>query len=109
MRQVTFSYNWNNKLQNKSFTSLRLENNEKYVVGETYEILENGIVIKRALLEGIRNIYLHDVNLFIARLDTGYNVEGCIKIIQTMYKNKNIDWAKQKISFLLFVTINENK
>jgi hypothetical protein len=109
MRQVAFTYNWNNKLHNKSFTSLRLENNEKYVIGETYEILEKGIIIKKATIEGIRSIYIHEINLFIARLDTGYNIEGCVKIIKTMYSKKNIDWTKQKISFLLFVTAEEKK
>jgi hypothetical protein len=42
-------------------------------------------------------------------LDTGYSVEEMVKLIKTMYKNKNIDWTIQRLDFCLFVYQQKHK
>lgn len=37
-RSIKFSYNWNQKLNCKAFTTIRIHNDGKYVVGEIYNV-----------------------------------------------------------------------
>ena len=116
MDRLVFSYNWNNKLAGKYFTSLRLKNVNRFRLDDTYEIyLRKGKIdtfFCHATLMAERHMKLNEINAFIAGIDTGYSVEECRNMIQTMYKHKNIDWNQQQLSFLLFrknekVTIKE--
>jgi hypothetical protein len=100
---LNFSYNWNNKLHNNAFTSLRLHNDSKYIVGDTYEIVQKDEQLGKATLIEKRVLLLDKITPFISFLDTGYDVAEMIKIIKTMYKNKNIDWENQYMDFCLFV------
>ncbi len=36
--KIKFSFNWNNKLENKAFTTIRIHNPNKYKTGNMYEI-----------------------------------------------------------------------
>jgi len=102
MKDLNFSFNWNNKLQNRAFTTLRLS--DKYNVGD-----ELTVNLKKEKLEGTyyildkKVLLLENINKYIAYLDTGYNPSECKLILQRMYKSKNVDWSKQKIYFYLIV------
>ena len=103
--EIRFSYNWNNKLDCHSFTTLRLS--DKYKIGDVYNILLRGKIGHyenkgKAKIIDNKSFLLNDINEFIARLDTGYSAEKCKQILTAMYKNKNVDWSKQKINFILF-------
>ena len=101
---LEFSYNWNNKLFCKYFTTFRTYIKDKYVIHGSYNIiLLNGsnkyffgdgtiISLKHDLIE---NFPEHD---FV--LDTGYSKVSSLKIIQQMYKNKNINFDKQHFCLL---------
>jgi len=102
MNILDFSYNWNNKLNNAAFTSLRLRNDEKYVVGSRYAILLKDKKIQEAELVAVKHFLLNDINEFIARIDTGYTRDKCIELIKVMYKNKGIDFNTKQFSLLLF-------
>jgi len=39
---IKFSYNWNNKLENKAFTTIRIHNPKKYIAGKAFNIELNG-------------------------------------------------------------------
>ena len=52
---------------------------------------------------------LHQINEYIARIDTGYSADECQNIIRTMYKNKRIDWNTQDLALCLFVYVDEKK
>ena len=88
MNQIKFTYNWNNKLHCKAFTTLRLHN-DKYVVGQAYEIyLKNGkewTFKGTAELKAKRTFKKSRINEFIAFLDTGYSSGKCQEIIGKMY------------------------
>lgn len=88
-KNIAFSYNWNRKLDNKCFTTIRLSNDSKYQVGEVYDIYEKETYRGPAKLVEKRKIHLEKMNEFIARLDTGYPAGEAKKILRRMYKKEN--------------------
>ena len=104
MNVLNFSHNWNNKLDCKAFTTLRISN--KFELEETIQIKLKGKPIEGVFQCKDKRIFkLDDINEFIARLDTGYSASECKEILKKMYKNKNIDWSKQDIFFYLIVKL----
>jgi hypothetical protein len=69
----------------------------------------NGQPKGTAILKDIRTFTVANLNDFITYLDTGYNVAETIKLLQTMYKNRPINWNVQKLDFCLLVYENEHK
>ena len=88
MNSITFSYNWNNKLQCKAFTTIRLYSPNKYKIGDTYKIILKKECIGAGRIIAIRNFLLIELNDDIAYLDTGYSKQECEKIIRRMYESK---------------------
>ncbi len=99
--KIYFSQNWNGKLDCNFFTTLRLQNDNKYIVGESYEIVVKKVPFCVAKIVEVRYILLDDINDWVARLDTGYNADNCKVLLRTMYKHKNIDWRTQKLAYLM--------
>lgn len=90
--QIRFSYNWNNKLACKAFTTIRLHNHKKYQPGRVYHIwlkTPTGIVdygyaeCKKVVTR--RKSKLGD---WVCLLDTGYPHRETERILTKMYKNK---------------------
>ena len=99
MNTISFSYNWNNKLDCKSFTTLRLSN--KHKIGDTIIInLKNKKLFNAKIIDK-NELYLENINEFIAHIDTGYSRSECQNLIKKMYKNKNINWETQIIYLYL--------
>jgi len=103
METIKFSHNWNNKLTNKAFTTLRLHNPNKYQRGGRYMIECNGQTRGVAVLQDIRTFTIASLNDFITHLDTGYNVTETVQLFKRMYKNKSVNWETQKLDFCLLV------
>lgn len=101
---LNFSYDWNKKLYCNFFTTIRLENPNKYSTGKKYRIFLKNLHIKDAEIVEIKTIKIDKINNFIAGIDTGYNIETCIEIIKKMYPKSN--WNTQKIYFILLKTID---
>lgn len=100
---INFSYNWNNKLNCKAFTTIRLKNVNKYQIGKEYNILLKKQLLKSAIIEDIKTIYFNQINEFIARVDTGYSAEETKNILKKMYSKINLE--TQPFSFILLATI----
>lgn len=107
--RIEFSTNWNGKLHNNAFTSIRLWNEKKYVIGRDYDVWLSHIRKGFAKLVAVKRMKLHQINEYIARIDTGYSADECQNIIRTMYKNKRIDWNTQDLALCLFVYVDEKK
>ncbi len=104
METINFSYNWNNKLAGRFFTTLRL-NNPKYQVGKTYQIQLKGKDLCIAQCADFKILMLKDINSYIAGLDTGYTVPQCKEIIRKMYPTKNFE--TQRLVLVLFHVITK--
>ncbi len=111
---IEFSYNWNNKLSSKCFTTFRIEN-KKYKVGAIANIKlkrpksKEYQVLKKAEILDKKVTKLEHVNEWIARLDTGYSLEEFKKVIGNMYgkdkEGKPQDITKIDFCLLLLKTI----
>ncbi|NQU34246.1 MAG: hypothetical protein HQ521_13530 [Bacteroidetes bacterium] len=101
MNSITYSYNWNNKLDCLAFTTIRLRNDNKYFVGAIKECYLHKKYHSKVKIIAIKHFLLSDLNEFMAYIDTGYSREQTIAIIKKMYKNSNINWATKQLSFIL--------
>lgn len=89
--QLAFAENWNNKLSCNSFTSFRLHNERKYFVGKKLSIMLKGKHLKDVIVIAVKTMKLVQVNEFIAQIDAGYSADEFVKVVEKMYKNKNVD------------------
>jgi len=101
MEILKFSYNWNNKLANRAFTSIRLSNPRKYQIGQTYLIQLKTDELGTAKLIQKRTLNINELGEFSCYLDTGYNKQETINIIKRMYPNVN--WNNTHIDLCLFL------
>jgi hypothetical protein len=99
IKTLNFSTNWNNKLNNKAFTTLRLSN--RFCVGDKIEITLKDKKICNVEIIDKACFTLDKINNYISYLDTGYSPDECKNILKKMYKN--FDWGMQKIYFYLMV------
>lgn len=88
---ISFSYSWNNKLDCSAFTTIRIHQPSKYVVGSIYEVNLKGKLHGRYKILDIKHFKLSQINEFVARLDTGYSKEECTSIIKKMYPKVNFE------------------
>lgn len=106
MKIINFSYNWNNKLDCKAFTTLRLS--DKYNTNDIIEIhLKKKLLFKAEVIQK-KCLKLNLINHWIAYIDTGYNAIECQELLKKMYKNKNINWQNQSIYFYLLQKLQKN-
>lgn len=84
--KLNFSFNWNGKLDNKVFTTIRAVNWNKYRTGRIKKVLLNDNFIKNIEIIEIRVFKLLELTEWMARLDTGYSRLETIDILCKMYK-----------------------
>ncbi len=106
---INFSYNWNGKLNNKAFTTIRLHNPNKYKVGNKYDIELKNQPKGIAQLKEKRVLSLNQLNEFVCYLDTGYSKAETISIIKRMYKNVNLKTAMFDFCLLVYLNSKEVK
>lgn len=88
---INFSYNWNGKLNNKAFTTIRIHNPKKYRVGELYNIQIKETPYGTAKLKAITVLKGSQFNEYISHIDTGYNLAEMMNILKRMYPKVNIE------------------
>ena len=104
MQTIDFSYNWNNKLNCKAFTTWRVHNPKKYYEGAIVDITLKDEHLFTAAIVKVRTLLLNQANEYISYLDTGYSVEEFQDIVLKMYGAK----AKtMKFDFILLERIEE--
>lgn len=115
MQTLYFSYNWNNKLDCKSFSTVRIENPGKYQLLELFEVVlktkKNEPEMKKGIarLQAVNSFLLDKVSPGMSFLDANLPVIDFISLVKTMYKNKGIDFKKKKMSFLIFQYLTEKE
>jgi hypothetical protein len=107
MEKLEFSTNWNNKLDCKCFTTIRIYNLSKHFRGNQFEIfLQKKFKTKPQVLGTILT-KLDELSDYVCYLDTGYNREQTTAILKKMYPH--IDFKKQKICIVLLERIDPVK
>jgi len=101
MLAINFNRNWNGKLRNQCFTTIRLHNVSKYRIGEKYEIRLNEKPIGTATAKAIKTLSLNQLDDFTTCLDTGLDRNKTVEMIKGMYKNKVWNWETQKLDLIL--------
>jgi len=97
---VKFSYNWNKKLDCFAYTTIRIHNPKKYVIGVVYDIHLQSSLIHQAQLITVQQFLLHKLTEGVAMIDTGYNRTETIRIITKMYKS--VDFSKVPLAIHVF-------
>jgi uncharacterized protein YqfB (UPF0267 family) len=91
MGKIDFSYNWNNKLNCKVFTTFRLQN-QKYREGERLEVYLKKEYLGVAEVVSCATLTLNQVTEGVALIDTGYPLDEFKKIIRRMYKTADREY-----------------
>jgi hypothetical protein len=83
---VSFSEDWNNKLSNKIFSTIRPASEENIslysrLLDETVEIRQSSKYVCIARLIGIRMMHLSEVPLEFLMLDTGYETKESAELL----------------------------
>ncbi len=91
IQEIRFSFNWNNKLTNKAFTTIRVHNPKKYRIGARYIIEAKGMQPREADCKAITTIKGSQLNEFICFLDTGYCKAETMNILKKMYPRLDIE------------------
>lgn len=102
MEKLKFSYNWNNKLYCEAFTTIRIAQPNRFVIGQQFEIILNKNSLKRATVVGYKEFFIGQLNEYMSYLDTGYSVDETVAIIVKMYPT--VDFLTKKLCFVLFKT-----
>jgi hypothetical protein len=103
MEKLEFSTNWNNKLDCKCFTTIRLFNPAKHFRGNHFEVFLQRKFKSKALVLGITITNLEQLNDYVCYLDTGYNRIDTINLLRKIYPR--VDFEKQKICIILLEKI----
>ena len=102
MEIINFSTNWNNKLTNKAFTTIRIHNDRKYCAGGEYQITLKNKPLGVAMLKKKHTIKITQITDCMSFLDTGYGVPETINIISKMYPNLDLNNAQFDFCLLVF-------
>lgn len=98
MKSITFSYNWNKKLDCDSFTTIRLSN--YYSVDEIILIkCKNNVTDTGKIIQKIAT-RIDKLTELVCRLDTGYSRDITINLIKKMYPGIT-DWNNQIVYIYL--------
>lgn len=101
MLLLPFSYNWNNKLDCKAFTTIRIYNPTVHIPGTKVDPIFKGISKGIGKIMEVKPFHLANLNPYISYLDTGYSVEECKGIILKMYPK--VDFNKKQLALILIV------
>lgn len=97
---VDFKKNWNGKLFNRCFTSIRPANANKYQAGKFYQITLEKKPLFNAQLVRVRLLNYHQIDDWIAGLDCGHSAPYLKKLLDRFYPKAN--WSMDKLYYLLF-------
>jgi hypothetical protein len=101
MLTIPFSYNWNNKLDCHAFTTIGLYNPDTHKQGTKVNAVLKGMSKGTGVIVDVKPFLLQNLNPYMSYLDTGYAVQECKNIINTMYPK--VDFTKKQLAFILIV------
>lgn len=103
MEKLEFSTNWNNKLDCKCFTTIRLFNPTKHFKGNRFDVFLQKKYKAKVEVLSVGVIKIDSLTDYICYLDTGYSKLETIQILNKMYPH--IDFQKKPLTILLLKKI----
>lgn len=103
LNELTFSTNWNNKLDCMFFTTIRPRNDKKYIVGDRMRVTQEKVLCKEIEIIDIKHVDYNDLKDYTCYLDMGYNANETKSIIRTIYNKKENE--KFEVSVILCKTL----
>lgn len=107
MDRITFSYNWNNKLDCNCFTTLRKHVPSRFQSGKLFEVWFHGKPRCQVEVLDVKIITVDSLNSWIAYLDTGYSLKETYIILERMYSAYFA--ADMRLDFVLFRQLESGK
>jgi len=110
---VKFSENWNNKLNNHSFSTIRLENHGKYIKNHVYIIVvfdvksKNFIEVGKAQLVASSSFTLGMLSDTMAFIDANMSAVKLKTMLSRMYSKKVDDVLSCRFNMLVFQFIKK--
>lgn len=98
---IKFSFNWNDKLNTRTFTTIR--KHDHFEEGKIYSIFLKENYLFEAKIIVKKFILIESISTSRAYLETGYNRINTINIIKKMYPN--VDWSKEHLIWLLLIKL----
>lgn len=87
LHEISFTRNWNNKLNCSAFTTFRIHNERRRPGGTVDIVCEKEGIRFTAEIKAVMTTSLSEVDEFISYIDTGYPVDEFKTIIRRMHKN----------------------
>lgn len=103
MDRLNFSYNWNNKLNCKVFSTIRKADPEVYYLDRVLEVYLKQEFIKTIRIHDTIPCLLSKLPPFTCFLDTGYCKEETISIIRKMHHLQ----AEQDLKMLIILCVTK--
>ena len=104
MFDLKFSYNWNHKLDCDAFSTIRLYNPFKHILGNHCRIYLNNEDRGTGKLVAVHRFLLINLTASMSFIDTGYSVEECRNIFIKMYPKVNFETQQ-----LCFMVVKKDK
>lgn len=105
--EIKFCKNWNGKLDNKVFTTIRRSEGQKqayyrHCLGETFNVLLEGAEYDKAKLVDVKVVKFCDIPPFVLACDTG---ETDVSRIKSIFQEFGLRSAQDEMLILTFATI----
>lgn len=111
MERLTFTHNWNRKLDCDCFSTIRLWNPPKHFEGKEVEVYDNSAnpprYKGRAVYQIVSEFKLAQLKAAAAMLDTGYDLEETKTVLRTMYHKKVPNVETQSFAYCILRKIKE--
>jgi hypothetical protein len=103
-KRLNYSQNWNNKLNSKFHTTIRLRE-EKYQVSDFVLVWLKEQCLFKGLIHEVRHFTIDQVPVISACCDTGLSPHEAIAAIKAIYPDA--DWSTQQLSIFLIENIEQ--
>lgn len=108
--RLEFEENFNNKLNCTCFTAIRIHHPVKNAIGAIKQVYLKGVWKGNVKIISCATIRLDQINLTMAKLDTGLLPDGCRQLIRSLYKHRlGINWEAQPLDYIVLEYIKESK
>lgn len=107
-RCLDFSYNWNSKLDNKIFSTIRQASNFNLLTFQsrsTVKIFLKGAFLFEAKILDVKIDFINNFPKYAVMLVTGYDYYISINILKKMYSKYIIDIHSVKFMYILLQKI----